>query len=118
VSEPISTPLRVGAVILALVIGFFSTAIIAGAHDNVDLPTCHDVSHGKAKPSDNGDCFKGSERRANAGFAVAIAGGVAAAAAIILSIVLAATGRQGRLFLIAGGAAVAGMLLAIAVIHI
>jgi hypothetical protein len=114
----IAVPLRVGAVILALVIAFFSGAIIAGASDNTSLPTCHDVNHGKATLPSSGNCFKGSTRRADVGLGFAIAGGIAAAAALVLSIMLAATGRRGREFLIACGAAVALTLLEVAVIHI
>jgi hypothetical protein len=95
-----AVPMRILAVLLALVIAFVAGAIIAGAADNTSLPTCHDVAHGQAEPSSNGDCFDGSKRRADAGLGVAIAAGVAAAAALALSIVLAATGRRGRLFLI------------------
>jgi hypothetical protein len=100
------------------VIAFAAGAIIAGASDNTSLPTCHDVSHGKAQPSSDGDCFDGSSRRAKAGLGFAIAGGVAALAALVASIVLAATGRRGRLFLILCGAAVILMGLEIAVIRI
>src|SRR5689334_7825479 len=95
-----AVPMRILAVLLALVIAFVASAIIAGASDNTTLPTCHDVTHGKAKPSSNGDCFDGSTRRADAGLGLAIAGGVTAAAALLLSIVIAVTGRRGRLFLI------------------
>jgi hypothetical protein len=111
-------PLRILAVLLALVIAFAAGAIIAGAADNTSLPTCHDVTHGKAEPSSNGDCFDGSSRRANAGVAFAIAGGVAAAAALVLSIVIAATGRRGRLFLILSALALIFVGLEIAVIRI
>ena len=111
-------PLRILAVLLALVIAFAAGAIIAGASDNTSLPTCHDVNHGKAEPSSSGDCFDGSSHRADAGLAFAIAGGVAAAAALMLAIILAATGRRGRLFLILCGAAVVLMGLEIAVVHI
>jgi len=76
------------------------------------------VNHGTAAASSNGDCFDGSSRRAKAGLGFAIAGGVVAAAALILSIILAATGRRGRIFLILCGAAVLFMGLEIAVIHI
>jgi hypothetical protein len=100
------------------VIAFAAGAIIAGAADNTSLPTCHDVTHGKAEPSSNGDCFDGSSRRANAGVAFAIAGGVAAAAALVLSIVIAATGRRGRLFLILSALALIFVGLEIAVIRI
>jgi hypothetical protein len=100
------------------VIAFAAGAIIAGASDNTSLPTCHDVNHGNAEPSSNGDCFDGSSRRADAGLGFAIAGGVAAAAALVLSIMLAATGRRGRIFLICCGAAVVLMGLEIAVIRI
>jgi hypothetical protein len=113
-----AVPLRILAVLLALVIAFAAGAIIAGAADNTSLPTCHDVNHGKAQPSSNGECFDGSSRRADAGLGFAITGGVAAAAALILSIVLAATGRRGRLFLILCGAAVLLMGLEIAVIRV
>jgi hypothetical protein len=113
-----AVPLRILAILLALVIAFVSGAIIAGASDNTSLPTCHDVSHGKAEPSSNGDCFDGSKRRADAGLGFAIAAGIAAAAALVLSIVLAATGRRGGLFLILCGAALVLVGLEIAVIHI
>jgi hypothetical protein len=113
-----AVPLRILAVLLALVIAFAAGAIIAGAADNTSLPTCHDVAHGEAAPSSNGDCFDGSSRRAKAGLGFAIAGGVVAAAALILSIVLAATGRRGRTFLILCAAAAVLMGLEIAVIHI
>lgn len=113
-----AVPLRILAVLLALVIAFAAGAIIAGAADNTSLPTCHDVTHGKAEPSSNGDCFDGSKRRADAGLAFAIAGGVAAAAALVLSIMVAATGRRGRLFLILCGAALVLVGLEIAVIRI
>jgi hypothetical protein len=113
-----AVPLRILAVLLALVIAFAAGAIIAGASDNTSLPTCHDVTHGKAEPSSNGDCFDGSARRADAGLGFAIAGGVAAAAALVLSIMLAATGRRGRLFLILCGAAAILIGLEIAVIHL
>jgi ABC-type nitrate/sulfonate/bicarbonate transport system permease component len=114
----IGVPLRIGAVILALAITFFSGAIIAGASDNTSLPTCHDVNHGTAQLPASGDCFKGSTRRADAGLGFAIAGGVAAAVALVLSIIVAATGRRGREFLIACGAALVLTLVEIAVIHI
>jgi hypothetical protein len=113
-----AVPLRILAVLLALVIAFAAGAIIAGAADNTSLPTCHDVTHGKAEPSSNGDCFDGSKRRADAGLGFAIAGGVAAAAALVLSIMVAATGRRGRLFLILCGAALVLIGLEIAVIRI
>jgi hypothetical protein len=113
-----AVPLRILAVLLALVIAFVAGAIIAGASDNTSLPTCHDVTHGKAAPSANGDCFDGSTRRADAGLGFAIAAGVAAAAALILSIVLAATGRRGRLFLILCALSLLLVGLEIAVIHI
>ena len=113
-----AVPLRILAVLLALVIAFAAGAIIAGAADNTSLPTCHDVAHGKAERESNGDCFDGSKRRADTGLGFAIAGGVAAAAALVLSIMLAATGRRGGLFLIVCGAAVILMGLEIAVIHI
>jgi hypothetical protein len=113
-----AVPLRILAVLLALVIAFAAGAIIAGAADNTSLPTCHDVNHGKAQPSSSGECFDGSSRRADAGLGFAIAGGVAAAAALVLSVLLAATGRWGRLFLICCGMAVVLMGLEIAVIHI
>src|SRR5262245_66026557 len=106
----IGVPLRILAVILAFVIAFFTGAIIAGASDNTSLPTCHDVNHGEAQPSSNGDCFNGSSRRATAGPVFAIAGGLAAAAALVLSIMLAATGRAGRGLLIPCGAASAPAL--------
>lgn len=76
------------------------------------------MNHGKAAPSSNGDCFDGSSRRAKVGLGFAIAGGVAAAVALILSIMLAATGRRGVPFLILCGAAVLLMGLEIAVIQI
>jgi hypothetical protein len=117
-SSGTAVPLRILAVILALVIAFAASAIIAGASDNTSLPTCRDVNHGKAAPSSNGDCFDGSSRRADAGLGFAIAGGVAAAAALVLSIILAATGRRGLPFLILCGAAVLFIGLEIAVIHI
>ena len=113
-----AVPLRILAVILALIIAFAAGAIIAGASDNTSLPTCRDVNHGKAAPSSNGDCFDGSARRAKVGLGFAIAAGVAAAAALILSIVLAATGRRGRIFLILCGAAVLLIGLEIAVIQL
>jgi hypothetical protein len=113
-----AAPLRILAVLLALVIAFAAGAIIAGAADNTSLPTCHDVAHGKAEPSSNGDCFDGSARRADAGLGFGIAGGIAAAAALLLSIVVAATGRRGRLFLILCAAALVLMGLEIAVIRI
>ena len=113
-----AVPLRILAILLALVIAFVSGAIIAGASDNTSLPTCHDVSHGKAEPSSNGDCFDGSKRRADAGLGFAIAAGIAATAALVLSIILAATGRRGGLFLILCGAALILVGLEIAVIHI
>jgi hypothetical protein len=111
-------PTRVLAVLLALVIAFVAGAITAGAADNTSMPTCHDVAHGKAEPSSNGDCFDGSKRRADAGLGFAIAGGVAAAAALVLSIVVAATGRRGRLLLILCAASLVFVGLEIAVIHI
>ena len=89
-----AVPLRILAVLLALVIAFAAGAIIAGASDNTSLPTCHDVTHGKAETSSNGDCFDRSKRRADAGLGFAIAGGVAAAAALVLSIMLAATVKK------------------------
>jgi hypothetical protein len=113
-----AVPLRILAVLLALVIAFAAGAIIAGASDNTSLPTCHDVTHGKAEPSSNGDCFDGSKRRADAGLGFAIAGGVAAAAALVLSIMVAVTGRRGRLFLILCAAALVLIGLEIAVIRI
>jgi hypothetical protein len=113
-----AVPLRILAILLALVIAFVSGAIIAGASDNTSLPTCHDVSHGMAEPSSNGDCFDGSKRRADAGLGFAIAAGIAATAALVLSIILAATGRRGGLFLILCGAALVLVGLEIAVIHI
>jgi hypothetical protein len=114
----IGTPVRILAVILALVIAFAAGAIIAGANDNTSVPTCHDVNHGNAQASSNGDCFDGSSRRADAGLGLAIAAGVAAAAALLLSIVLAVTGRRGPLFLILCGTAVLFIGLVIAVIQI
>jgi hypothetical protein len=113
-----AVPLRILAVLLALLIAFLAGAIIAGASDNTSLPTCHDVAHGKARPSANGDCFDGSSRRAKAGLGFAIAGGVAAAAALLLSIVIAVTGRRGRLFLILCAASLVLIGLEIAVIHL
>jgi hypothetical protein len=114
----IAVPLRILAVLLALVIALAAAAIIAGASDNTSLPTCRDVNHGTAAPSSNGDCFDGSSKRADASLGFAIAGGVAAAVALLLSIMLAATGRRGRLFLIMCAAAVVFIGLEIAVIHI
>jgi len=114
----VAVPLRILAILLALVIAFVAGAIIAGASDNTSLPTCYDVNHGKAEPSSNGDCFDGSSRRADAGLGFAIAGGISAAAALVLSIVLAATGRRGRLFLILCAAALVFVGLEIAVIRI
>ena len=111
-------PLRILAVLLALILAFAAGAFIAGASDNTTLPTCHDVNHGKAAPSSNGDCFDGSSRRADAGLGFAIAAGIAAAAALVLSIVLAVTGRRGRLFLILCGAALIFAGLEVAVIRI
>src|SRR4051794_33017291 len=111
-------PLRILAVLLALVIAFAAGAIIAGASDNTSLPTCHDVSHGTAAPASNGDCFDGSKRRADAGLGVSIAAGLAALAALIVSIMVAATGRRGVLLLILCGAAVVLIGLTVAVIHI
>jgi hypothetical protein len=105
-------------VLLALVIAGGAGAIIAGASDNTSLPTCYDVNHGKAKPSSNGDCFDGSKRRADAGLGFAIAGGVAAVAALALSILVAVTGRRGWLFLIACAAAVILLGLEIAVVRL
>ena len=116
--QPIGVPLRILAVVLALMLAFFAGAIIAGASDNVSLPTCHDVSHGTAKPSANGDCFDGSSTRATTGMVAAILAGIAAAGAVIASIMLAATGRWGQLLMIVAGAAVVFILLEIAVIHI
>jgi len=113
-----AVPGRILAVFLALVICLAAGLIIAGAADNTSLPTCRDVSHGSAPPSSNRECFDGSERRANAGLGFAIAAGVAAAAALLLSIVLAATGRRGRLFLVLAGAAVLLIGAVIAVIQI
>ena len=110
--------MRILAVLLALVIAFIAGAVIAGAFDNTSIPTCHDVAHGKAAPSDSGDCFDGSKRRADAGLGIAIAGGVSAAAALLLSIVIAVTGRRGRLFLVLCAASLALIGLEIAVIHI
>jgi ABC-type nitrate/sulfonate/bicarbonate transport system permease component len=105
-------------VLLALVIAFVAAAILAGAIDNTSLPTCHDVAHGTAAPSANGDCFNGSTHRADAGLGFAIAGVVAAAAALVLSIVVAATGRRGRLLLALCAASLALIGLEIAVIRI
>jgi hypothetical protein len=48
----------------------------------------------------------------------AVAGGISAAAALVLSIVLAATGRRGRLYLIACAATLVLIGLEIAVIHL
>lgn len=92
--------------------------VLAGAIDNTSLPTCHDVTHGKAEPSSNGDCFDGSKRRADAGLGFAIAGVVASAAALVLSTIVAATGRRGRLLLILCGASLIFVGLEIAVIRI
>jgi hypothetical protein len=100
------------------VIAFVASAIIAGSADNTSLPTCHDVTHGEAQPSSNGDCFDGSTRRADAGLGLAIAGGVAAAAALILSIVIAVTGRRGRLFLILCATSLVFVGLEVAVIRL
>ena len=113
-----AVPLRILAVLLALVIAFVAGAIIAGAADNTSLPTCHDVTHGKAQPSSNGDCFDGSKRRADAGLGFAIAGGIFAAGALIVSIIVAATGRRGRLLLILCAASLVSVGLEIAVIHV
>jgi hypothetical protein len=113
-----AVPMRILAVLLALVIAFIAGAIIAGAADNTSLPTCHDVAHGKAEPSSNGDCFDGSARRAKAGLGFAIGGGAAAAAALIVSIVVAATGRRGRLLLVLCAASLVLVGLEIAVIRI
>jgi hypothetical protein len=113
-----SVPMRILAVLLALVIAFLAGAIIAGASDNTSLPTCHDVTHGKSEPSANGDCFDGSKRRADAGLGFAIVGGIAAAAALVLSIVIAVTGRRGRLFLILCATSLVFIGLEIAVIRI
>jgi len=110
--------MRILAVLLALVIAFVAGLIIAGASDNASLPTCHDVAHGKAQPSSNGDCFDGSTRRADAGLGFAIVGGVAAAAALVLSIVVAATGRRGRLLLILCAVSLVFVGVEIAVIRI
>ena len=117
-SQKTGVPLRILAVVVALVLAALSAAIIAGASDNTSLPTCHDVNHGEAQPSSNGDCFDGSSKRADAGLVFAIAGGVAEAVALVLSIVLAATGRRGQLFMIFAGAGVVLMLLEVAVVHI
>jgi hypothetical protein len=114
----VAVPLRILAVLLALLIAFAAAAIIAGASDNTSLPTCHEVNHGDAEPSSNGECFDGSARRADVGLGFAIAGGVAAAVALLLSIMLAATGRRGGVFLILCGAAVIFIGLEIAVVHI
>ena len=113
-----AVPLRILAVLLALVIAFVAGAIIAGASDNTSLPTCHDVTHGKAQPSSNGDCFDGSKRRADAGLGLAIGGGIFAAAALIVSIIVAATGRRARLLLILCAASLVFVGLEIAVIHL
>jgi hypothetical protein len=113
-----AVPLRILAVLLALVIAFVAGAIIAGASDNTSLPTCHDVTHGKAEPASNGDCFDGSARRADAGLGFAIGGGIFAAAALIVSIIVAATGRRGRLLLILCAASLVFVGLEIAVIHV
>src|SRR3954470_440211 len=113
-----AVPLRILVVLLALVIALVAGAIIAGASDNTSLPACHDVAHGEAAPSTNGDCFDGSKRRADAGLALAIAGGAAALAALLLSIVVGGTGRRSRLFVILCAAALAFVGLEIAVIHI
>jgi hypothetical protein len=113
-----AVPLRILAVLLALVVAFAAGAIIAGASDNTSLPTCHDVNHGTAAASSNGDCFDGSKRRADAGLGVSIAAGLAALAALIVSIIVAATGRRGLLLLILCGSAAVLIGLTIAVIHI
>jgi hypothetical protein len=115
---PISVPFRVLAILLALVIAFAAGATIAGAADNTGLPTCHEVNRGDAAPSSNGECFDGSSRRAKAGLGVAIAAGITAAAALLLSIVVAATGRRGRVFLSLCGATVVLIGAVIAVIQI
>jgi len=114
----VSVPLRILAILLALVIAFVAGAIIAGASDNTSLPTCHDVNHGQATLPSSGNCFDGSSRRADAGLGFAIAGGISAAAALVLSIMLAATGRRGRLFLILCAVALVFVGLEIAVIRI
>src|SRR3954464_14141006 len=111
-------PLRILAVLLALVIAFAAGAIIAGASDNTSLPTCHDINHGTAAPSSGGDCFDGSKHRADAGLGGPSAPGLAALAALIVSIVVAATGRRGLLLLTLCGTAVVLIGLTIAVIHI
>ena len=111
-------PVRILAVLLALVIAFAAGAVIAGAADNTSLPTCHEVNRGSAAPSSNGECFDGSARRAKAGLGFAIAAGVAAAVALVLSIVLAATGRRWRPFLVLCGAAVVLIGAVIAVVQI
>ena len=113
-----AVPLRILAVLLALVIAFISAAILAGAIDNTSLPTCHDVTHGQATLPASGDCFDGSTRRADAGLGFAILGVAGAAAALIASIVVAATGRRGRLLLILCVASLVFVGLEIAVIRL
>jgi hypothetical protein len=113
-----AVPIRILAVLLALVVAFIAGAIIAGASDNTSLPTCHDVTHGKAQPSSNGDCFDGSARRADAGLGFAIVSGIIAAAAVVVSIILAATGRRARLLLILCAASLVFVGLEIAVIRV
>ena len=113
-----AVPLRILAVMLALVVALAAGAIIAGASDNTSLPTCRDVNHGTAAPSANGDCFDGSKHRAEAGLGVSIAAGLAALGALIVSILVAATGRRGVLLLVLCGAAVLLIGLTIAVVHI
>jgi hypothetical protein len=110
-------PIRILAVIVALLLAATCGALIAGASDNTSLPTCHQVSHGEAKLGSNGDCFDGSSRRADAGLALMIASGLAIAAALVLSIMFAVTGRRGRLFLILTGVAIVLAVLALVVIH-
>jgi hypothetical protein len=105
-------------VLVALIVAFFAAAFIAGAAENTSLPTCHDVNRGEAAPDPSGDCFDGSETRAIGALVLAILGGIGAVAGLVLSVMLAAGGRHGRLFLIACGAAVVCLLLAIAVINL
>jgi hypothetical protein len=110
--------LRILAVVVALLLAATCGAFISGAANNTSLPTCHDVTHGKAKATSNGDCFDGSTKRADAGLALAIGSGLAMAAALALSIMFALTGRRGRLILILVGAALVLALLEVLVIHI
>jgi hypothetical protein len=111
-------PVRILAVVVTLLLAATCGAFIAGASDNTTLPTCHDVNRGQAKAASNGDCFDGSTKRADAGLALAIGSGLAMAAALVLSIMFAVTGRRGRLVLILIGVAIVLALLEILVIHI